>query len=285
MTLRTAPPAEVEDANGPALIQKSPSRTSSWCGKIAAMTSSPYWLSRYRAGHREQVWHELRQLGRTIRREPYLAQEAEQVCDEMARRARQNVEVIVERLTAAGYRFHTNDDVQAPAMPHAAPTSAASEHVDWLQERFGEVPMTVRSWIRFVGDVWLVGTHPDWAESTSGDPLVIELEGSRLADGPSTRGFFEDEWEAWRGYSARDADLFVLPVAPDRFHKENVSGGSPYGIVLPDGCVDGLFVAETTTLFVSYLNQVFQHGGFPWTSGSENERHIKRDLAAGLLRL
>jgi hypothetical protein len=56
----------------------------------------------------------------------------------------------------------------------------------------------------------------------------------------------------------------MLPLAPDRLHKDNVSGGPPYGIVLADGCVDGLFVGETTMPFVSYLNWVFRNGGFPW---------------------
>lgn len=60
-----------------------------------------------------------------------------------------------------------------------------------------------------------------------------------------------------------DATLFVLPVAPDRPTKGDVSGGPPYGVVLPDSCADGLFVGETTTSFVSYLNGVFATGGFP----------------------
>jgi hypothetical protein len=77
----------------------------------------------------------------------------------------------------------------------------------------------------------------------------------------------------------------VQPLAPDRLHKENTSGGAPYGIILPDGCVDGLFAGETTTPFVSYLNRVFEHGGFPWWTGSENEWRIKRDLARDLLPL
>jgi hypothetical protein len=68
------------------------------------MGASPDWLSRYRDGQRGQVWQELRQLGSAVR-EPGLAAEAQLVCDEMARRARHNVEVIVERLAAQGYRF------------------------------------------------------------------------------------------------------------------------------------------------------------------------------------
>jgi hypothetical protein len=81
------------------------------------MATSPSWLERYRAGQREQVWHELRQLGNTVRDDAGLAREAELVCDEMARRARQNVEMIVSRLTDQGYRFHLNDDELTPATP------------------------------------------------------------------------------------------------------------------------------------------------------------------------
>jgi hypothetical protein len=249
--------------------------------------TSPQWLRRYRAGQRDLVWHELRQLGSTIRREPDLVEEAQLVCDEMARRASQNVEVIVERLTADGYRFHANNDEQTSQPPHVAATATAAEHADWLEERFGDVPMTVLSWTQLVGDVWLVGTHPQWPTSASADPLVIELEGSRYPDQPSIREYFDDEWTGWREYSEEDSDagLFVLPLAPDRLHKENTSGGAPYGITLPDGCVDGLFAGETITPFVSYLNRVFEHGGFPWWTGSENEWRIKRDLGRDLLPL
>jgi hypothetical protein len=68
------------------------------------MVSPPDWLDRYRAGQRDPVWHELRQLGGAVR-EPGLREEAQLVCDEMARRARQNVEVIIERLSSAGTAF------------------------------------------------------------------------------------------------------------------------------------------------------------------------------------
>ena len=96
------------------------------------------------------------------------------VCDEMARRARHNVEVIIGRLSSAGYRFHSNDYAQNPVTPHVPPTAGAAAHADWLADRFGPVPMTLLSWVRLVGDVWLVGTHPQWAQSASADPLVIE---------------------------------------------------------------------------------------------------------------
>jgi len=248
--------------------------------------SSPNWLSRYRDGQRDQVWHELHQLGRTIRGSD-LVEEAQLVCDEMAHRARHNVEVIVERLTNDGYRFRSNDDEQTLEMPYVPPTATATEQADWLQERFVAVPMTLLSWVRLVGDVWLVGTHPQWATSASADPLVIEVEGSRYPNAPSIRDYFGAELSDWREWNVEDsgAGLFVLPLSPDRLHKENVSGGAPYGIILPDGCVDGLFVGETTMLFVSYLNWVFRNGGFPWPTASESQWRVKQALAKDLLSL
>src|ERR1700758_5621236 len=106
------------------------------------MATSPAWLERYRAGQREQVWHELRQLGSAVRDDPGLAREAELVCGEMARRARRNVEMIVGRLTDQGYRFHHNDDEQTPAVPWVPPTAAAGEYADWLVTQTRHVPMT-----------------------------------------------------------------------------------------------------------------------------------------------
>jgi hypothetical protein len=88
--------------------------------------------------------------------------------------------------------------------------------------------MVLSSWLRLVGDVWLVGTHPDWPESEAADPLVIELEGTRYPDA-SIRDHFAGEYEAWQDWTADDPDAggFVLPLAPDRLHKANISGGFP----------------------------------------------------------
>jgi hypothetical protein len=230
------------------------------------------------------VWHELRQAGDRVRT-PELANEAQEVCDEMARRARQNVEVIVERLKEQGYRFHRNDDIRQPVEPHLEPGPNASGVADWLKSNFAVVPMTMLSWLRLVGDVWFVGTHPEWENASSADPLVIELEGS-MYPADSIVDYYADELRNHDDIDAPWTDgLFRLPVAPDRLHKENTSGGPPYGFVLPDGCADALFVAETTQPFVKYLQWVFAHGGFPVRTGSREEWRIRATLAADLLPL
>ncbi len=197
-----------------------------------------------------------------------------------------NIEVVVQRLRDDDYRFHCNDAEQTPAIPFVRATGAANGTSDWLQRRVGLIPMTVLAWMRSVGDVWLVGTHPEWPESASADPIVIELEGSRHP-GTSIREYFASELEDWREQAAEDlcAGPFVLPVAPDRLHKQNFSGGAPYGIVLPDRSVDGQFVGQVTMPFVSYLNLAFDHGGFPWSTASKNATPIKQALAKDLLPL
>jgi hypothetical protein len=181
----------------------------------------------------------------------------------MAWRARLNIEVIIERLTSAGYLFHSPDAIRART-PHIPSTPTAEEHAVWLEDRFGPVPMTVLSWVRIVGDVSLIGTHPQWPDLGSADPLVIELEGARHP-GQQFRRHHKEDHDLWREEAAEqhEGEPYLLAVAPDLFHKQNVSGGGPYGFFVPDACADGLFRCQVTMPFVSYLNTVFRSGGFP----------------------
>ena len=126
--------------------------------------------------------------------------------------ARRNVELLVERLMEQGYLFHSNDDSQTPATPYCRPSSRSQELADWLQGRFDAVPMTLLSWVRLVGDLWLVGTHPQWPESSSADPLVIEVEGSRYP-GESIREYFEGESDAWREWNTEHSGAPVRSAA------------------------------------------------------------------------
>jgi hypothetical protein len=79
-------------------------------------------------------------------------------------RARHNIELIVDRLSNDGYRFHTNDDDQTSVPPYIPPTPAAAAHADWLEQRFGEVPVTLLSWF---GSSGMSGW---WAPTRSGLP-------------------------------------------------------------------------------------------------------------------
>ncbi|MDR1450037.1 MAG: hypothetical protein LBI84_07555 [Propionibacteriaceae bacterium] len=241
------------------------------------------WLERYQRGEQEQVWHELRLLGDRVRDTEHFAA-AQAVCDEMARRARRNVETLVERLAEQGYRFHSNDNDKQPLAPFIPATAKAADLADWLEKHVGPLPMTVASWLRLVGDVWLAGTHPQWPESLEADPFVIQLEGSHYPQS-SIKDSIESECDDWRQWGPAAGCPFVLSVAPDRLTKANISGGPPYGFRLPDPCADGLFKTEIDTPFVAYLNRVFRAGGFPGRAGGENRWEIIRSLREGMLPL
>jgi hypothetical protein len=64
------------------------------------------WPARYEAGEHEQVWAEMVSLGPDVRNGAHLAP-ARAVAEATMRRARRNVEVLIPRLRAMGYRFYT----------------------------------------------------------------------------------------------------------------------------------------------------------------------------------
>ena len=224
------------------------------------------------------MWQELRQLGARVR-DPAFAGEAQAVCDEMARRARHNIELLIERLLEQGYRFHENDDAGAPAEPLIGPGPDAEAFVAWLEETFGPIPMVLSSWVRIVGDVWMVGTHPEWQTSAAADPLVVEVAGLRYP-GHDIRPYLLGEFEQW--HEDPEGRPFRLPVAPDHLHKNNVSGGAPYGLVLPDASADALIFTDTGMSFVSYLQRAFDTGGFPRWSGHDQQWAVTHALASDL---
>lgn len=238
-------------------------------------------FERYTSGQQAQVWHELRRLGDRVR-EPEVLEQAQAVCDEMARRARRNIELIIGRLRGIGYEFFTNDDERKPIEPLAGPTAQAQELVRWLEHQIGPVPLAVSSWMRIVGDVWLVGAAPGWPDADKADPLVIQLELAHYEDSlENIQDYLVDDLEDWREYAAdspEEAGLFVLPVGPDRLTKANISGGPPYGIIMPDGCAEGLFSGEVAMPFVSYLNAMLGNGGFLGAVPYE----IRKELTRGI---
>jgi len=189
---------------------------------------------RYLAGDRTRIWHELRQLGDRVQ-EPGLYADAQAVCDEMARRARYNIETLVSRLEGHGYVFHSNDERRNRVRPFYPATERGGLALAWLGERIGPAPLALSSWLRLVGDVWLVGTHPQWSDSASADPLVIEVEGSSVPD-TSVEQYLEEEYQGWAELSEDnpgEAVSFELPLAPDSLTKADVSGGI-YRMPLPD---------------------------------------------------
>lgn len=209
------------------------------------------YLERYQNGEYEQVWKELQDLGAGVRNEPYFTQ-AQEVAAETMRRVRRNCERIISRLHSFGYVFGRFPDGKRRAgniPPLSLPSKKMQAACDELESEAGPLPLSLVAFWREVGAVDLVGMNLGWP--TGLDPLVVEPPEGPLSE-------LEDE----------DEEIFVS-LAPDEFHKDNVSGGDSYGLELPNPAADFMFLYEPhDLLFVPYLRvAILQWGGFPGLKG------------------
>jgi hypothetical protein len=136
----------------------------------------------------------------------------------------------------------------------------AQEELDALERDIGPLPLSLRIWFEEVGQVNLMGHHPDW-----GCPYLDQL----VVEAPVDHIRSEREgWEHDRGTQWDRGPCFQLPIAPDYLHKANVSGGAPYAIDVPNAGADGLLLWEPhQTTFVNYLRIAFASGGMPGSNG------------------
>jgi hypothetical protein len=234
------------------------------------------YLSRYLAGEHRQVWAELQALGPGVRRDPVLP-DARAVAEETMRRVRRNLEVLGARLRELGYDFASYPD-GAPrgfvTAPLGAPTAASARESEVLNAGIGPIPLSLEAFWSVVGSVDFIGRHPWWPEMS--DPLVVGSPEGALAE--------LENWREWADEDPDGAGPFLMAIAPDALHKDNVSGGEPYGIRLPDAAADALVRnAPGSDLFVDYLRRaILEWGGFPGLEHATEVRPELRALADGL---
>ena len=235
------------------------------------------YLERYLNGEFQMVWDELQALGPAVRQEPYYSV-AREVAVETMRRVRRNCEIIVSRLRSTGYVFGTYPDgstgyyTQGPLVP---PSKEALADLAELEERIGPLPLSLVAFWQEVGTVDLVGMHLSWPGGL--DPLVVNEPAGAISD--------LDDWEYL--LDEGDADVperFEAGLAPDDLHKDNISGGNPYSVALPDPSADFVLLYERhELLFVPYLRMaILRWGGFPGLDTHEVKLEALDGLVAGL---
>lgn len=207
------------------------------------------WIERYLAGEHAEVWAEMTNGGEGLRQDADWA-DAVAVARETMRRARSNVERLVELLPAAGFEFD-----RPPGAVHVPPGPTVAADIERLERAVGVLPLSLRCWYQQVGHVNLVGRNPRWGLELT-DPLVVNA--------PIDFVIAEhDQWLHDRG-TEWDQGPFVVEFAPDALHKANVSGGPAYAIAVPDAGADGPVLWEPhRTTFVDYLRVAFRWAGLP----------------------
>lgn len=193
--------------------------------------------------------------GSSLRADPAGWAQATEVAAETMLRVRTNVETLVRELPGLGYVFTA---AEAPYLP---PGTAVGADLDQLETAVGPLPLALRAFYQHVGQVDLVGHHPDRTFVLT-DPLVINAPPDWVLD--QHQEWLQDRGTEW------DRGDFTVDLAPDSLHKAGISGGGPYGMAVPDPRVDGLFLAERhQTTFVNYLRVAFCWCGFPgWDRGT-----------------
>jgi hypothetical protein len=116
------------------------------------------WLDYYHEGRRMQAWTEMAGVGALIRRDELL-DDAVAVARETMKHARTNVERLVEALPQLGYVFEES----ALGSPLTPATDSTPDDLDALERDIGTLPLALRIWFEEVGQVNLMGDHPDWA--------------------------------------------------------------------------------------------------------------------------
>jgi hypothetical protein len=252
------------------------------------MAARATYLERYQDGEYEPVWDELQALGAAVREEP-LYSDALAVARETMRRVRHNVETLIPRLTALGYEFGygwaqgrdfpggSPDPVFTPPHPDVARTIVK------LEDSAGALPLSLRAFYEVVGSVNFVGSPPkawtDWrAVPDDIDALYVysaevALEGAEawqerydyLRNGagspPSTD---EQDLCDSLAYYALPRECWLVPIAPDEWHKYDISGCGAYEIATPNLAADARLLTERHhTTFVNYLRICFRWAGFP----------------------
>ena len=230
------------------------------------------YLERYRIGEYEQVWRELQALGPTVRQEPHYSL-AREVATETMQRVRRNCELLISRLRSAGYVFGVYPDGSRgyySSGPLVLPSASTRSDCTDLEAQVGPLPLSLVAFWHEVGSVDFVGMHHSWPSGR--DPLVVYPPEAALSD--------LEPIEA----NADGSASFEAPLAPDDLHKDNISGGSPYAIGLPDPSADSILLNERHgLLFVPYLRlAILNWGGFPGLEGQKIRFEPLGDLIAGL---
>lgn len=231
------------------------------------------YLERYRNGDFERVWDELQALGPAVREEPHYSR-AREVANETMQRVRHNCDLIVARLRSAGYLFGTYPDGSGRSYacePLAPPSDATRADIAELEAEAGPLPLSLKAFWQEVGAVDFVGMHPAWPDGL--DPLVVDPPEGALSF------LYEEE-----GDENVSGSEWFAGLAPDDLHKDNISGGDPYGVALPEPSADFVFMYERhNLLFVPYLRMsILQWGGLPGLDGRGEQFEPLGGLVAGL---
>lgn len=164
-----------------------------------------------------------------------------------------SIRLLVKRLNERGFEF------ECPAEVFPGPEDGAAAAIARIEREVGAVPLALRLFWQRVGSVNFCGSHAEWQGNEYPDPLVVYPPSAAIDE--------LEQFLADREERLRCSLPFLVPVAPDALHKEDVSGGMWYNVNVPALADDPPLNDEPHhTTLVGYLELAVQWGGFPGLS-------------------
>lgn len=191
------------------------------------------------------------------------------------------VDVLVSRLTGAGYHFDPSPLVGGrPVAPASTETGRALSVFE--QRSKLHFAVSVRSWFETVGGVSFVGAFEEDDDlqrlvEESGDPLEV---GSFDAMQPSYDSVLSEE------HDSLNSGVLNLPIGRDRLHKQGLSGGPSYAVALSEQLVADATVSNLggRPMFVRWVREMLRGGGLVRVKDGDTPPIELASLTAGLGR-
>jgi hypothetical protein len=182
---------------------------------------------------------------------------------------------IARRLPTLGYRF------KHPSSVFPGPEPGTDGAIARIEREIGTLPLALKLFWRLVGSVDLTAHYRasrpveyPWPSCEYPDPLVVYP--------PSTAVAELDEFLGDREERMRCNFPYVVPIAPDDVHKDNVSGGMWYNLSVPAVAEDPPLNDEWhQTTFVNYLELAVRWGGFQSLERCPEHGWPLRELVGG----
>lgn len=178
------------------------------------------------------------------------------------------------------------------------PPEFLKTNVQMIESKTGLLipPILIEFW-GIVGGVSFVDLetykHKDFWEKHKINPKNGFSDGLHIdACNQKWASFICDDYMEWREYFTPDeSDGFVLSLSPDGYHKDNISGGAPYGVLTGlnwkpvwknfawSGVVKPVTALTSSPDFLSYLRTtILECAGFPALLGIPAFAPIKEKL-------
>jgi hypothetical protein len=163
------------------------------------------------------------------------------------------IPLLAKRLTERGFEF------DRPSEVFPGPEEGTVAAIARIEREIGAVPLAVRLFWQRVGRVNFCGRHPEWQGYEYPDPLFVYPPSAAIGE--------LDEFLANKEERLRCDFPYLVPIAPDALHKEDVSGGMWYNVNVPALADDPPLNDEPHHItFVAYLEFAVRWAGFPGLS-------------------